>query len=525
MKVRVPLAVKLVVPLVFLVILAVGLTGFRVYQRIQQRWQQEMDTRLQRVATLVANTVDPALLQSINEPAHIDGLAYLTVQRQLEQALTAGNLAWVGIYYQEDDYFYYWVDYDFSGVGYPFFYPSPGHVAAYQDRQVHRVEYTDEFGSYYGFVAPILAAGENGGQDGQQVIGLVEASVTVEARDLLRREAFDSVLPILFGVSFISILILIIISIILVNRPLRRLQQGALVLAGGRFGHTIHLHSRDELEDLAGTFNQMSEQLERLYQERAHSERVQRELEIARSVQQALFPETPGIPGLQIAAVCQPHRETSGDFYDLLALENSQLGIVVGDVSGKSIPAAMLMVAAHSIIRSEANDHDTPARVLDEANLLLCANVPRGMFVAANYACLDTQSRRLVWANAGQMYPFMLHRVRPADPAEYPRYLESTGTSLPLGVDATAIYSNQHLQLYPGDTVLFYTDGVIEAMNPGRELYGFERLEALFRSLEIDLSAQALIEAVLADMARFVGPAEQHDDITMVAVKLTDGIV
>ncbi len=522
MKIRVPLAVKLVVPLVLLVILAVSLAGYRVYQGIQQRWQQEMDTRLQRVATLVANTIDPALLRSISEPADVDGLAYLTIQRQMEQALTAGNLAWVGIYYQEDGYFYYWVDYDASGVGYPFFYPSPGHLAAYQDRRVHRVEYTDEFGSYYGFVAPILVTGENGGRE---VIGLVEASVTVEARDLLRREALNSVLPILFGVSLVSVLILIFITVILVNRPLRRLQQGALVLAGGRFGHTIHLPSRDELEDLAGTFNQMSVQLERLYQERAESERVQRELEIARNVQQALFPKTPGLPGLQIAAICLPHRETSGDFYDLLALENSQLGIVVGDVSGKSIPAAMLMVAAHSIIRSEANDHDTPARVLDEANLLLCPNVPRGMFVAANYACLDIHSHRLVWSNAGQMYPCMLHRIRPTDPAEYPRYLESTGTSLPLGVDATASYSEQHLKLYPGDTVLFYTDGVIEAMNPNRELYGFERLEALFRSLEIDLSPQALIEAVLADVARFVGPAEQHDDITMVAVKLTDGKV
>lgn len=525
MKIRTPLAVKLVAPLVLLIILAVGLAGFRVYQGVEQRWQQEMDTRLQRVAVLVASTVDPAVLRSIKEPDDIDSPQYLQVQQQLEQALTAGNLAWVGIYYREGDYFYYWVDYDFSGVGYPFFYPSPGHVAAYQDRQVHRVEYTDEFGSYYGFVAPILVAGQDGGRDGRQVLGLVEAAVTVEARDLLRREAFMSVLPILFGVSLVSVLILVIITVIVVNRPLRRLQQGALVLAGGRFGHTIALSSRDELEDLAGAFNQMSEQLERLYQERARSERVQRELEIARNVQQALFPPIPGIPGLQIAAICRPHRETSGDFYDLLALENSQLGIVVGDVSGKSIPAAMLMVAAHSIIRSEANDHDTPAQVLDEANLLLCPNVPRGMFVAANYACLDTRSRRLVWANAGQLYPFMLHRIRPANPADYPRYLESTGTSLPLGVDVSASYSDQHLNLYPGDTVLFYTDGVIEAMNPARELYGFERLEGLFRSLEMDLSPQALIDAVLADVARFVGPAEQHDDITMVAVKLTDGIV
>lgn len=519
MKIRTPLAIKLVVPLIALIILAVSLSGYRVYQTTEQRWQQETDSRLMRVASLVANTIDLDILRSIREPGDIDSLEYVRIQRQLEQALTAANLAWIGIYYREGDYFYYWVDYDATGVGYPFFYATPEHVAAYQDGQLHRVQYTDEFGSYYGFVAPILLS-ESGADP--EVLGLVEASVAIEARDLLRQEALNSVTPILIGASLVSSFILVAISVLLVNRPLRRLQYGALMLASGRFDHVIDLRSRDELENLANTFNQMSVQLERLYQERAESERVQRELEIARNVQQALFPELPHVPGLDIAAVCLPHRETSGDFYDLLSLSNGQLGIVVGDVSGKSIPAAMLMVAAHSIIRSEASDHDSPAQVLDEANAVLCPNVPRGMFVAANYACLDVASRHLVWTNAGQVYPFVLHRIRPANPEEYPRYLESTGTSLPLGVDAEARYNDHNLKLHPGDTLLFYTDGVVEAMNPARELYGFERLETLVRTLAVDLSPQALIEAVLADITRFAGPAEQHDDITLVAVKLTD---
>jgi sigma-B regulation protein RsbU (phosphoserine phosphatase) len=291
-------------------------------------------------------------------------------------------------------------------------------------------------------------------------------------------------------------------------------------LADGHFGHTIDLRSQDELGDLANTFNQMSTQLERLYRERAESERIQREIEIARSVQQALFPaQLPRVAGLEMAAVCRPHRETSGDFYDVLELEDGQLGIVVGDVSGKSIPAAMLMVAAHSAILSEAYDHDSPAEVLDESNTMLCRDVPRGMFVAASYARLNAQKREMVWANAGQIYPFLLHRVRPADLQDYPHYLEVTGASWPLGMDAAVKYDDQHLTLLPGDTVLFYTDGVVEAMNPARELYGFERLESLVRSLQPGISSQALIDAVLADVAAFVGPAEQHDDITMVAIR------
>jgi sigma-B regulation protein RsbU (phosphoserine phosphatase) len=264
----------------------------------------------------------------------------------------------------------------------------------------------------------------------------------------------------------------------------------------------------------------MSTQLERLYRERAESERIQREIEIARNVQQALFPsQLPQMAGLEMAAICRPHRETSGDFYDVLELGEGQLGIVVGDVSGKSIPAAMLMVAAHSAILSEAYDHDSPAEVLGESNTVLCHHVPRGMFVAASYARLDPQRREMVWANAGQIYPFLLHRIRPADLQDYPHYLEVTGASWPLGMDAVVRYEDQHLTLLPGDTVLFYTDGVVEAMNSARELYGFERLESLVRSLQPGLSSQALIDAVLADVAAFVGPAEQHDDITMVAIR------
>ncbi|MBI1877941.1 MAG: serine/threonine-protein phosphatase [Chloroflexi bacterium] len=179
------------------------------------------------------------------------------------------------------------------------------------------------------------------------------------------------------------------------------------------------------------------------------------------------------------------------------------------------------MVAAQSTIRAEAYAQASPAQILDQSNVLLQRNMPRGMFVAASYARLDAGSGEMVWANAGQIYPVLLHRMRSADPRAYPRYLEATGAAFPLGLNPDIKYDDQPLKLIPGDTVLFYTDGVIEAMNPANELYGFERLETLVRSLAADLSPQALIEAVLADVTTFVGSAEQHDDITLVAVKLS----
>jgi sigma-B regulation protein RsbU (phosphoserine phosphatase) len=516
MRVRVPLFVKIMTPLVVLIVVTVGLSGYRVYQESAARLQSDIDTRLERIATLVATTVNTEALRLISTPVDVDSPEYGKVLQQLDQARTAGNLAWIGIYRRDGDFLYYWVDADSTGVGYPFFYATSEHFAAFQDQQPHRIQYSDEFGSYYGFVAPIVVTDASG----PHVTGLVEASIAEESRELLQQDALNHVLPILIGGSLVAVGLSLLVTFISFNRPLRRLQAGALTLADGQFGHTIDLRSRDELGDLANTFNQMSTQLERLYRERAESERIQREIEIARDVQQALFPaQLPQVAGVEMAAVCRPHRETSGDFYDVLELSDGRLGIVVGDVSGKSIPAAMLMVAAHSAILSEAYDHESPAEVLDESNSVLYRDVPRGMFVAASYARLDAQRREMVWANAGQIYPFLLHRVRPADPQDYPRYLEATGASWPLGMDAVVKYDDQHLTLLPGDTLLFYTDGVVEAMNPARELYGFERLESLVRSLQPGISPQALIDAVLADVAAFVGPAEQHDDITMVAIR------
>lgn len=520
MKLRMPLSVKIMLPIVALIILAVGVTGYRVYQASTWRWQTEMDTRLERVATLLAGTVNLETLKSIHEPSDLDSPAYAEVAAQLEQAVTAANLAWVGIYYREGDYFYYWVDQDYTGVGYPFFYATPAHFAAYDDQQPRQVQYTDEFGSYFGFVAPIIVNGENG----PQTVGLVEALVDLESRNLLQRDTLNRVVPLLVGGGVVAAILSSLVTIVVVNRPLRQLQRGALAIGSGQFEHNIHLPAmlKDELNELADTFNQMSGQLERLYREQAEQARIKREIEIARNVQQALFPtQIPQVHGLEVAAFCRPHRETSGDFYDLLALDDGQLGVVIGDVSGKSIPAAMVMVAAQSTIRAEAYAETSPAHVLDQSNVLLQRNMPRGMFVAASYARLNAGSGEMVWANAGQIYPVLLHRRRPADLKSYPRYLEATGAAFPLGLNPDISYDDQPLKLLPGDTVLFYTDGVIEAMNPAHELYGFGRLETLVRSLVADLSPQALIEAVLADVTAFVGPAEQHDDITLVAVKLS----
>ncbi|MBN1218594.1 MAG: PP2C family protein-serine/threonine phosphatase [Anaerolineae bacterium] len=516
---RVPLVVKILTPLVLLIVITVGVSGYRVYRESTDRWQVEMDTRLVRVATLVADNLSRETLMSIRNPSDIDSPAYQQIVNQLEQAVLAGNIAWIGIYYREDDHFYYWVDYDYSGAGYPFFYATLAHTAAYVDKQPHTVTYTDEFGSYYGFVAPIIVTNEAGETE---VIGLVEALVDQESRYLLQQDTLKRILPILLGGSLLAIVMAIVITVIVFNQPLRHLQRGAIALSEGQFGYTIPLISRDELGDLASTFNQMSIQLEELYRDQAEQERMRHELEIARQVQQAIFPaDLPQLPGLQVAAFCRPQQETSGDFYDLFLLGDNQVGVVVGDVLGKSLPAAMLMLITQSTIRAEAHNFATPDQVLNESNDILVEKIFSGMFAAVSYARLDVQRKEMVWANAGQVYPFLLCPTKPPS-LDNPRYLVTEGESLPLGMVTPMNYQLHCLPLSPGDIILFYTDGIVEAMNPAGELYGFDRLVALVQSLPADLSPQILVEAVVADVTTFVGPAQQHDDMTMVAIKLLD---
>lgn len=278
MRIRVPLLVKILVPLVLLFVLTVTASGYRVYRESTLRFQAEMNTRLRRLATLVAASVPTDTLRTITSPADTNNAAYTEVENVLDQAVTAGNLAWMGIYYRDGNTLYYWVDYSETGVGYPFLYATPAHFAAYEDLQVHRVQYADEFGSYYGFVAPILVPGG----DGEEVLGLVEAVIDGESSQLLERDTLERVLPFLIGGSLATILLTVLITTLVFNRPLQKLKQGALILGAGEFGHTIDLRSRDELGDLAETFNRMSTEIERLYRERVEAERRRREEEITR---------------------------------------------------------------------------------------------------------------------------------------------------------------------------------------------------------------------------------------------------
>ncbi|MDQ5852419.1 MAG: SpoIIE family protein phosphatase, partial [Chloroflexota bacterium] len=240
-------------------------------------------------------------------------------------------------------------------------------------------------------------------------------------------------------------------------------------------------------------------------------ERIAQELRVARLIQQTLLPKAiPAIPNWQIAAYYQPAREVGGDFYDFLSLPDGRVGIVVGDVTDKGVPAALVMATTRSILRGAAQRQSSPGEVLARVNELLHPDIPPNMFVTCLYAILDPATGYMLYANAGHDLPYRRH----AGGAE-----ELRARGMPLGLMPGMHYEEKEAVLAPGDLVVFYSDGLVEAHNPQRDMFGFPRLQELVAAYPAR-NGTTMIDYLMAELARFTGPDwEQEDDITMVTLE------
>jgi serine phosphatase RsbU (regulator of sigma subunit) len=277
--------------------------------------------------------------------------------------------------------------------------------------------------------------------------------------------------------------------------------------------HTIREFSDEELALCRTIAAQVAIALEnaRLYQ--MSVTHVEQELEIARSIQSNLFPrELPPIPGAALAGRCMPAFETGGDFYDVLQLGAGRYGFSIGDVSGKSLPAAMLMAVARSVVRSEALDHPLPERVVTETNGLVVQDVPPNTFVSLCYAVYETTSGRLVTANAGHITPLL----RRADgTVEWIQVV----SNLPLGIHPEVQYEASSTHLGPGDSVLFLTDGLVEAFSPEGEMFGFDRLVRLFAETG-NCSPDKAVDLLLDTVCDWQGREHRNDDMTAIVLQV-----
>jgi serine phosphatase RsbU (regulator of sigma subunit)/anti-sigma regulatory factor (Ser/Thr protein kinase) len=242
-------------------------------------------------------------------------------------------------------------------------------------------------------------------------------------------------------------------------------------------------------------------------------ERMEQEMRIAHLIQKTLLPsEIPALPGWTLGVHYQPARAVGGDFYDFFIQPDGRLVLIVGDVADKGVPAALIMATTRSILRGCARRLLSPSAALVRANELLYPEIPAPMFVTCLYAILEPASGRLEFANAGHDLPYR----RLATGVE-----ELQATGMPLGLMPGMQYDEREITLAPGESLLFYSDGLVEAHNTERQMFSFPRLRGLMN--EHCAGAQgcaALIEVLLADLAAFTGPNwEQEDDITLLTLE------
>ena len=246
-------------------------------------------------------------------------------------------------------------------------------------------------------------------------------------------------------------------------------------------------------------------------------ERLAQELQVARLIQQTLLPkEVPHLPGWQIASYYQPARAVGGDFYDFFERPDGKLVLVIADVTDKGVPAALVMATTRAILRGASRRMLSPGSALERSNNLICPEIPPAMFITCLYAILDPATGRLQYANAGHDLPYR----RCGSTVE-----ELRATGMPLGLMADMKYEEKEVLIDPGNAVVFYTDGLVEAHNTKREMFGFPHLHDLLQASDAE-NGSALIKCMLDELASFTGAGwEQEDDVTLVTLHRELGVI
>lgn len=351
--------------------------------------------------------------------------------------------------------------------------------------------------------------------DPNQLVRRLSPSAQLNMADLLVK-----LLAVVAGVFLVTYAVSLLVGLILartITKGIHELSQGTERLRQGDFSHPIRVYSRDQLGDLAESFNVMADSVQDLLREQADKERLEEELRIARKIQMSLLPQgTVTLPGLRVAALCLPAAEVGGDYYDLLPLSATRMGVLVADVSGKGTSAALYMAELKGLVLSLSRIYESPARLLGEANRILSANMDPRSFITMTYALVDTERRTMTYARAG--HNPLIHLRKGLTHVLTPPGL---GLGMDRGERFEEILEEAEVALESGDVFLFFTDGLSEAMNGRAELFGERRLrDVLERVIATESDEVELKDRILDEIRAFVGDAAQHDDMTMVLLKV-----
>lgn len=488
----------------------------------------------------VATMLDAEDVQTVISPGGENSEAYSRVQSVLNTVKKDGNITYLSLVIPDEDSVTFYIDACVPEMG-----DDPANQLAYGTDVLYTDAANDEtdlqkynyawdlysenkgtdtpvvtdnsYGYNYTAVSPVLD--ENG-----NAIAEIQYILDMQAV----RDHLNSFLYQMLGISFSIICVALLLYMVLVKwmvlNPVKKLSGFTtdIVKSGNFEKQKIEIGTKDEIEDLGQSFNFMIERLEDYIQNltavTAEKERIGAELNVATQIQSSMlpciFPAFPGRDELDIYATMTPAKEVGGDFYDFFMVDERHIAIVMADVSGKGVPAALFMVIGKTLIK----DHTQPGRdlgeVFTEVNNILCESNDNGMFITAFEGVLDLVTGEFRYVNAGHEKPFIYRKN-----GGYEEYKIPSGFVL-AGLEDIK-YQEQKVKLSIGDKIFQYTDGVTEAMDKNKQLYGMDRLQHALNEKCLNCSPEETLRLVKEDIDAFVGDNDQFDDITMLCLEYT----
>lgn len=381
-----------------------------------------------------------------------------------------------------------------------------GDVTIYQDEPKNGIT------AYY-FVAPIQDRLVDAEPIGYALLWIDSEHIEILTVKEKQQLAFTLLLVFVLGTAGIALLVT------LITKPFHKLADWVRQVGRGQVDQDeIDIDSSDEIGEIAQAFSEVTSKFREAQVSVIEQQKLQKELQVAQEIQQMLLPDDfPEVVGYDIASYYQSAKEVGGDLFDFMEVDEQSIGICVADVSGKGIPGSLVMTMIRTSLRLEARGNKNPADILTRVNSFVTDDIRKGMFVTMLYVILDSRERMVAFSSAGHN-PMILFRGK----SKETYYLNPSGFPVGITLPDIRLFGERiqadRIRLHPDDIFVLYTDGITEAMNPQRELYGEERFLAAIRKYG-NLDVVEFVKSIKDDILTFTGGFEQNDDITLVAIK------
>ena len=527
------LSIKLIISVLLLSVLLCTAISYMGYKQFTMVLEDEYNRSAYETAETAKTYLDPDRLEYYLETGEIDE-AYLEIQAELDALVLSTNSYLIYVTQLSNDYttstyIFDAVHPDTGFTRYELGYTAQDMDPAYQE-EVEQIMTTGErsavyFYSYTEASGAHTTAGIPVKDSSGKVVAFLGVEKAMTALDNARRTYVWNVM----GITVLSVALFLLAYIGFLRKEV---VSPILTIAGeaqrfaednvARLDLLEQIRKKDEIGTLARVIGKMEtdivQYVENLTAVTAEKERIGAELNVATQIQAdmlpRIFPPFPERDEFDIYATMTPAREVGGDFYDFFLVDQDHLAVVIADVSGKGVPAALFMVIAKTLIKNHAQAGMDPSCVFETVNNQLCENNESGMFVTAFLGVLEISTGRFTYVNAGHNPPLVALEAQPY------HWLPSKRGFVLAGMEDVH-YQQQEIIFHPGDCIFLYTDGVTEALNPNNVLYSEERLKAFFKGADlVGKSLEEQLKLLHGDIAAFAAGAEQADDITMLLLRI-----